>query len=46
MGHQCGRTGFYHCCRGKGGGLCAYTDISLCIHFLQVPLNILKGDDY
>ncbi|XP_062016453.1 histone deacetylase 2-like [Rosa rugosa] len=37
----------YHCCGGKGGGFCAYTDISLCIHFVQVRLNIfLKGDDY
>ncbi|OMO66924.1 Histone deacetylase superfamily [Corchorus capsularis] len=34
--------GFHHCCSGKGGGFCAYADISLCIHFAFVRLNISR----
>lgn len=34
--------GFHHCCGGKGGGFCAYADISLCIHFAFVRLNISR----
>ncbi|XP_064121109.1 histone deacetylase 11-like [Macrobrachium nipponense] len=26
--------GFHHCCGSKGGGFCAYADITLTIHFL------------
>ncbi|OAY66627.1 Histone deacetylase 2, partial [Ananas comosus] len=32
--------GFHHCSAEKGGGFCAYADISLCIHFAFVRLNI------
>ncbi|WCJ29584.1 Histone deacetylase 11 [Euphorbia peplus] len=32
--------GFHHCSSEKGGGFCAYADISLCIHFAFVQLNI------
>ncbi|XP_021907691.1 histone deacetylase 2 isoform X1 [Carica papaya] len=34
--------GFHHCCGEKGGGFCAYADISLCIHFSFVRLNISR----
>ncbi|PON96051.1 Histone deacetylase superfamily [Trema orientale] len=34
--------GFHHCCGGKGGGFCTYADISLCIHFAFVRLNITR----
>lgn len=34
--------GFHHCCGAKGGGFCAYADISLCIHFAFVRLNISR----
>ncbi|KAH7523808.1 hypothetical protein FEM48_Zijuj06G0051300 [Ziziphus jujuba var. spinosa] len=34
--------GFHHCSGGKGGGFCAYADISLCIHFAFVRLNISR----
>ena len=27
--------GFHHCCAEKGGGFCAYADITLAIRFLQ-----------
>ncbi|KAK2987730.1 hypothetical protein RJ640_016828, partial [Escallonia rubra] len=32
--------GFHHCCAQKGGGFCAYADISLCIHYSFTRLNI------
>ncbi|KAI4377660.1 hypothetical protein MLD38_015251 [Melastoma candidum] len=34
--------GFHHCCSNKGGGFCVYADISLCIHFAFVRLNISR----
>ncbi|XP_074572007.1 histone deacetylase 2 [Curcuma longa] len=34
--------GFHHCSAEKGGGFCAYADISLCIHFAFVRLNITR----
>ncbi|KAL4649344.1 hypothetical protein ACB092_01G007800 [Castanea dentata] len=34
--------GFHHCCGEKGGGFCAYADISLCIHYAFVQLNISR----
>ncbi|TKY57961.1 Histone deacetylase 2 [Spatholobus suberectus] len=34
--------GFHHCSAEKGGGFCAYADISLCIHFTFVRLNISR----
>ncbi|XVF48656.1 hypothetical protein PTKIN_Ptkin03bG0207600 [Pterospermum kingtungense] len=34
--------GFHHCCSERGGGFCAYADISLCIHFAFVLLNISR----
>ncbi|OAY54095.1 histone deacetylase 2 [Manihot esculenta] len=34
--------GFHHCSSEKGGGFCAYADISLCIHFAFVRLNISR----
>ncbi|XWS72463.1 hypothetical protein CRYUN_Cryun02cG0041800 [Craigia yunnanensis] len=34
--------GFHHCCSGRGGGFCAYADISLCIHFAFVRLKISR----
>ncbi|KDP34107.1 hypothetical protein JCGZ_07678 [Jatropha curcas] len=34
--------GFHHCSSGKGGGFCAYADISLCIHYAFVLLNISR----
>ncbi|XP_008782553.2 histone deacetylase 2 isoform X2 [Phoenix dactylifera] len=34
--------GFHHCSAEKGGGFCAYADISLCIHFAFVRLNISR----
>ncbi|KAG4931498.1 hypothetical protein JHK84_048492 [Glycine max] len=34
--------GFHHCSAQKGGGFCAYADISLCIHFAFVRLNISR----
>ncbi|PAN23617.1 hypothetical protein PAHAL_4G105200 [Panicum hallii] len=32
--------GFHHCSAEEGGGFCAYADISLCIQFAFVRLNI------
>ncbi|KAL5976647.1 hypothetical protein ACLOJK_020980 [Asimina triloba] len=34
--------GFHHCSAERGGGFCAYADISLCIHFAFVQLNISR----
>lgn len=34
--------GFHHCSAEKGGGFCAYADISLCIHFAFIKLNISR----
>lgn len=34
--------GFHHCSGNNGGGFCAYADISLCIHFAFVRLNISR----
>ncbi|XP_027183218.1 histone deacetylase 2 [Coffea eugenioides] len=34
--------GFHHCSAAKGGGFCAYADISLCIHFAFARLNISR----
>ncbi|XP_031284538.1 histone deacetylase 2 [Pistacia vera] len=34
--------GFHHCSANKGGGFCAYADISLCIHYAFVKLNISR----
>ncbi|KAK8545293.1 hypothetical protein V6N13_066580 [Hibiscus sabdariffa] len=34
--------GFHHCSGGRGGGFCAYADISLCIHFAFVLSNISR----
>ncbi|XP_065850207.1 histone deacetylase 2 isoform X2 [Euphorbia lathyris] len=34
--------GFHHCSSEKGGGFCAYADISLCIHYAFELLNISR----
>ncbi|KAI3468134.1 hypothetical protein Pfo_024797 [Paulownia fortunei] len=34
--------GFHHCSAEKGGGFCAYADISLCIYFAFIRLNISR----
>ena len=34
--------GFHHCSAERGGGFCVYADISLCIHYAFVQLNISK----
>ncbi|XP_076944737.1 histone deacetylase 2-like isoform X2 [Bidens hawaiensis] len=34
--------GFHHCCADRGGGFCAYADISLCILYAFVRLNISR----
>ncbi|XP_064944457.1 histone deacetylase 2 isoform X1 [Musa acuminata AAA Group] len=34
--------GFHHCSAENGGGFCAYADISLCIQFAFVLLNISR----
>ncbi|KAK6912809.1 Histone deacetylase domain [Dillenia turbinata] len=34
--------GFHHCSGEKGGGFCAYADISLCIHYAFVRLHISR----
>ncbi|KAK1551154.1 hypothetical protein Q3G72_031151 [Acer saccharum] len=34
--------GFHHCSADKGGGFCAYADITLCIHYAFVRLNISR----
>lgn len=34
--------GFHHCCADSGGGFCAYADISLCINYAFVRLNISR----
>ncbi|XP_077210111.1 histone deacetylase 2 isoform X2 [Tasmannia lanceolata] len=34
--------GFHHCSGEAGGGFCAYADISLCIHYAFVRLNISR----
>ncbi|XP_054819935.1 histone deacetylase 2-like isoform X2 [Prosopis cineraria] len=34
--------GFHHCSAERGGGFCAYADISICIHFAFVRLNISR----
>ncbi|XP_078439336.1 histone deacetylase 2 isoform X1 [Wolffia australiana] len=34
--------GFHHCSANKGGGFCAYADISLCIHYAFSRLNLSR----
>ncbi|CAI9093665.1 OLC1v1029223C2 [Oldenlandia corymbosa var. corymbosa] len=34
--------GFHHCSAERGGGFCVFADISLCIHFAFVRLNISR----
>ncbi|KAI3833670.1 hypothetical protein MKW92_021239 [Papaver armeniacum] len=34
--------GFHHCCADKGGGFCIYADISLCIIFAFMRLDISR----
>lgn len=34
--------GFHHCSAEQGGGFCVYADISLCIHYAFVQLNISR----
>lgn len=34
--------GFHHCSAENGGGFCAYADITLCIHYAFVRLNISR----
>ncbi|KAL3818961.1 hypothetical protein ACJIZ3_004866 [Penstemon smallii] len=34
--------GFHHCSAERGGGFCVYADISLCIHFAFIRLNISR----
>ncbi|XP_022732583.1 histone deacetylase 2-like isoform X3 [Durio zibethinus] len=34
--------GFHHCSSGRGGGFCAYADISLCIHFAFFRFTISR----
>lgn len=34
--------GFHHCSSERGGGFCVYADISLCIHYALVRLNISR----
>ncbi|PIN16858.1 putative histone deacetylase [Handroanthus impetiginosus] len=34
--------GFHHCSAEKGGGFCAYADISLCIHFAFAHLSMTR----
>ncbi|KAL5728808.1 histone deacetylase [Ranunculus cassubicifolius] len=34
--------GFHHCSAEAGGGFCAYADISLCIHFAFIQLNVSR----
>ncbi|XP_057467701.1 histone deacetylase 2 [Actinidia eriantha] len=34
--------GFHHCSGDKGGGFCVYADISLCIHYAFIRLNISR----
>ncbi|XP_019053834.1 PREDICTED: histone deacetylase 2 isoform X2 [Nelumbo nucifera] len=34
--------GFHHCSAESGGGFCVYADISLCIHYAFVRLNISR----
>ncbi|KAK4745547.1 hypothetical protein SAY87_011859 [Trapa incisa] len=34
--------GFHHCSAESGGGFCAYADISLCIHFAFIRLDISR----
>eukprot|EP00262_Sarcandra_glabra_P002660 TRINITY_DN13066_c0_g1_i1.p1 TRINITY_DN13066_c0_g1~~TRINITY_DN13066_c0_g1_i1.p1 ORF type:complete len:361 (-),score=66.12 TRINITY_DN13066_c0_g1_i1:93-1175(-) len=34
--------GFHHCSADRGGGFCAYADISLCIHYAFMRLNISR----
>ncbi|KAJ0977484.1 hypothetical protein J5N97_012958 [Dioscorea zingiberensis] len=34
--------GFHHCSAGEGGGFCVYADISLCIQYAFVLLNISR----
>ncbi|KAJ4954055.1 hypothetical protein NE237_030887 [Protea cynaroides] len=34
--------GFHHCSAEKGGGFCAYADISLCIRYAFIRLNISR----
>lgn len=38
--------GFHHCSAEKGGGFCAYADISLCIQFAFVRLNVTRYEAY
>ncbi|CAN6441745.1 unnamed protein product [Victoria cruziana] len=35
--------GFHHCSSRKGGGFCAYADISLCIHYAFECLNVRRA---
>lgn len=34
--------GFHHCSAEKGGGFCVYADITLCIQYAFVRLNISR----
>ncbi|KAG9455699.1 hypothetical protein H6P81_000207 [Aristolochia fimbriata] len=34
--------GFHHCSAERGGGFCVYADISLCIHYALIRLNISR----
>lgn len=34
--------GFHHCTAERGGGFCAFADISLCIHFAFLRLSISR----
>jgi histone deacetylase 11 len=34
--------GFHHCSADRGGGFCVYADISLCIYFAFVRLNVSR----
>lgn len=35
--------GFHHCSANEGGGFCVYADISLCIQYAYVRLNISRS---
>lgn len=34
--------GFHHCSADRGGGFCVYADITLCIHYAFIRLNISR----
>lgn len=38
--------GFHHCSGGKGGGFCVYADISLCVLYAFVWLNISRYHEH